>query len=260
MNLSLLSRPRTPLWPTPPKRAGTHRNAMPAAVLAAIAIEGALVALALSVRVPAAPPTPPAPVMQMRFVEKVTPPPPPKPVVRKIVQQASEAPSPQPAAAPVPAPPRRAKPRHTTAPHRAVRPAPTPMPVPAPAPAAIEPVPPPAAAPPAVPTAPADPAPAQVHGPSKGGAPAAADIAVVCPVQAKPEMPARAVADGIAGKVTARATILGGKVARVDIIRSTPPGVFDASVRRAMSSYRCEVEGDAPVVVEQSFDFAETDE
>ena len=103
---------------------------------------------------------------------------------------------------------------------------------------------------------------------SPGTAPAApsaaapsepADMAIVCPVQAKPEMPARAVAEGIVGSVTARATIRGGKITHVDIVRSTPPGVFDASVRRAVSRYQCKVDGLDEVVVEQTFDFAETD-
>ncbi|WP_429447911.1 energy transducer TonB [Paraburkholderia sp. 40] len=78
-------------------------------------------------------------------------------------------------------------------------------------------------------------------------------------MQAKPEMPARALAEGISGEVTARATIKGGKVIRVDIVNSTRPGVFDASVRRAMAQYQCKVDGGDQVVVEQSFDFTQAD-
>ena len=88
---------------------------------------------------------------------------------------------------------------------------------------------------------------------------APADIAIVCPVQAKPEMPPRALAEGISGEVASRATVRGGKVVHVDIVKSTPLGVFDASVRRAMSQYQCKVAGGDQVVVEQSFDFAQTD-
>jgi len=39
------------------------------------------------------------------------------------------------------------------------------------------------------------------------------------------------------------------------VVKSTPPGVSDASVRRAMAQYQCKIDGGAQVIVEQSFDF-----
>ncbi|MBV8626970.1 MAG: hypothetical protein JO371_03745, partial [Paraburkholderia sp.] len=66
-------------------------------------------------------------------------------------------------------------------------------------------------------------------------------------------------AEGIFGTVTARATVKGGKVVHVDIVSSTPPGLFDGAVRRAMAQYQCKVDGGDQVIVEQSFDFTQTD-
>jgi periplasmic protein TonB len=59
--------------------------------------------------------------------------------------------------------------------------------------------------------------------------------------------------------VTARATVRGGKIVSVDIVSAKPPGVFDAAVRRAIEQYRCKVDGADEVIVEQTFDFSETD-
>ncbi|WNC95189.1 energy transducer TonB (plasmid) [Paraburkholderia sp. FT54] len=217
---------------------------MTIAILAAFAIEGMLIAAMMSVHMPAPKPAHVSPVMQMRIVKAVTPPPPPPPppVIRKVVKQQSDLPVPKPVARPA-APVQR---------HAA-----TPTAAPAPV------VPTPVATQEAPSTAHAAPA---ASGPSTAGssntsaaAAAPADIAIVCPVQAKPDMPPRALAEGISGEVTARATIEGGRVARVDIVKSTPPGVFDGSVRRAMAQYQCKVDGGGQVVVEQSFDFTQTD-
>jgi protein TonB len=239
MKISISGTPPGALWPNEESNSSTGR-AMAIAILAAVAIEGALIAGVMSVRVPATP-MPVMPVMQMRLVQTVTPtpPPPPPPVIKKIVKQQSETPVPKPIARPA-------------APARAhVAPTPTQE---APSPVQAAP-----SAPTAAPAA-ATPAPAATPGPTAAGPAEPADIAIVCPVQAKPELPARALAEGIVGAVTARATIQGGKVVRVDIVDSTPRSVFDASVRRAMAQYRCKVDGDGPVVVEQSFDFTQTDE
>jgi periplasmic protein TonB len=186
-----------------------------------------------------------APVMQMRLVEAVTPPPPPPPppVVKKIVRRQSELPAPKPIARPV-APAQ----RHVATP--AVVPVPA---VPAPVAAQVAP-----SGPQVAPSVPGPAAPV-ASGNTTATPAAPADIAIVCPVQARPEMPARAIAEGIAGAVTARATIKGGKVISVDIVKSTPPGIFDASVRRAMAQYQCKLDGGDEVVVEQSFDFSQTD-
>lgn len=245
MNKSISAKPRGALWPTEASRLRSG-NAMTIAIVAALAIEGALIASVISMRVPAPVQAHAAPVMQMRLVEAVTPPPPPPPpppVVKKIVRRQSELPAPKPVARPV-APAQ----RHVATP--AVVPVPA-----APAPVAAQ------VAPSGPQVAPGMPGPAApvASGNTTAGPAAPADIAIVCPVQAKPDMPARAIAEGIAGAVTARATIKGGKVVSVDIVKSTPPGIFDASVRRAMAQYQCKLDGGDQVVVEQSFDFAQTD-
>ena len=244
MNESISAKSRGALWPTEASRPRSG-NAMTIAIVAALAIEGALIASVISMRVPAPMQAHAAPVMQMRLVQAVTPPPPPPPppVVKKIVRRQSELPAPKPIARPV-APAQ----RHVATP--AVVPVPA-----APAPVAAQ------VAPSGPQVAPSVPGPAApVASGNTTATPAApADIAIVCPVQARPEMPARAIAEGIAGAVTARATIKGGKVISVDIVKSTPPGIFDASVRRAMAQYQCKLDGGDQVVVEQSFDFSQTD-
>ncbi len=244
MNESISAKSHGALWPTEASRPRSG-NAMTIAIVAALAIEGALIASVISMRVPAPMQAHAAPVMQMRLVQAVTPPPPPPPppVVKKIVRRQSELPAPKPIARPV-APAQ----RHVATP--AVVPVPA-----APAPVAAQ------VAPSGPQVAPSVPGPAApVASGNTTATPAApADIAIVCPVQVRPEMPARAIAEGIAGAVTARATIKGGKVISVDIVKSTPPGIFDASVRRAMAQYQCKLDGGDQVVVEQSFDFSQTD-
>jgi periplasmic protein TonB len=242
MNVSTSSRLRGPLWPTEEVRPGP-RNATAIAIVAAVAIEGALVAAVMSTHAPTAPAKPPMPIMQIRIVKAEPPPPaPPPPIIKKVVKQQSEVPT------------HRTITRPAAPPKRHVAPTPAPVSVPTqPAPSEVQTVPnPPAPAPVAA-------APATVPAPKTATAAEPADIAIVCPVQVKPDMPARALAEGIVGAVTARATIQGGKVVRVDVVKSEPPGVFDASVRRAMAQYQCKVEGDDRVVVEQSFDFTQSD-
>ncbi|MFM0080051.1 energy transducer TonB [Paraburkholderia sediminicola] len=243
MNMSISSKPRGALWPTMVSQPGSG-NAMTIAILAALAIEGMLIAGVMSVRVSAPKPAHAPPVMQIRVVKAVTPPPlpPPPPVIKKVVKQQSDLPVPKPVARPA-APVQ----RHAATPTAAPAPvAPTPVATPD--------------APSMAHAMPAAPGPSTAgSGNTTAAAAAPADIAIVCPVQAKPDMPPRALAEGISGEVTARATIEGGKVARVDIVKSTPPGVFDGSVRRAMAQYQCKVDGGGQVVVEQSFDFTQTD-
>jgi protein TonB len=159
---------------------------------------------------------------------KPPPPPPPPPVVKKIVKHLA------PRTPPKPAPPR-------------VAPPPVPPAVPhVDSPAVVSAPPAPVAAPPA---------PVQSQEPPAHGSSAPADIAIECPVQTRPELPAKALAEGIVGRVTAHATIRGGRVVKVDIVESTPAGVFDSSVRRAMLQYQCHTNGDDAVEVEQTFDF-----
>src|ERR1700732_5021297 len=101
MNKSISAKPRGALWPTEASRPRSG-NAMTIAIVAALAIEGALIASVISMRVPAPMQAHAAPVMQMRLVQAVTPPPPPPPpVVKKIVRRQSELPAPKPIARPV---------------------------------------------------------------------------------------------------------------------------------------------------------------
>lgn len=80
-------------------------------------------------------------------------------------------------------------------------------------------------------------------------------IAVACPRMVQPQMPARAANEGISGGVTARATIRNGKVVAVDILKSTPRGVFDGAVRTAMLQYQCQSTGAHDVQAVQEFTF-----
>ena len=107
--------------------------------------------------------------------------------------------------------------------------------IPPPAPVTIAPTPPVAAAP-------APPRPATMS------------IGVACTRQVQPSMPVKAIREGITGTVKARATIKGGKVIAVEILHSSPRGVFDAAVRTAMMQYGCQ-SGDEEIKAEQTFDF-----
>lgn len=138
------------------------------------------------------------------------PPPPPKKIVEPPKQQAPkvQAPPPKPFVPPpeIAAPP-------------AAAPAIASTPTPPPAPVEIAPPPPPAPA------------------PAPPSAPAKADLGVACPTQAKPEIPAKALQDGVSGVVKAQATIQGGVVSDVQILSG--PRVFHAAVRTALKQYKC---------------------
>ncbi len=88
--------------------------------------------------------------------------------------------------------------------------------------------------------------------------PAAVAMGLACATQVPPSMPAKATRDGINGTVKARATIKGGKVIAVEILSSSPRGVFDAAVRNAMAQYRCQA-GDEEISAEQTFEFKLTE-
>jgi protein TonB len=90
--------------------------------------------------------------------------------------------------------------------------------------------------------------------PSAAG-PQTMQIGLVCPLQVKPMMPAKALRDGVEGSVTARITVRAGKVIQVDITSSEPRGMFDAAVRKAVAQYRCESPADVEVVATQVFEF-----
>ena len=84
--------------------------------------------------------------------------------------------------------------------------------------------------------------------------PAVMSIGVACATQVQPSMPVKASREGITGSVTARATIKGGKVVAVEILKSFPRGVFEAAVRTAMMQYGCQ-SGDEEIKADQIFDF-----
>jgi periplasmic protein TonB len=122
-------------------------------------------------------------------------------------------------------------------------------PPPAPTITAVTPTPPPAPvviapAPPPVVAAPAPPPPR----------PATMSIGVACATQVQPQMPVKALRDGLTGSVRARATIKGGKIVAVEILSSSPRGVFDAAVRTAMMQYGCQTT-EEEIKAEQVFDF-----
>jgi protein TonB len=86
-------------------------------------------------------------------------------------------------------------------------------------------------------------------------APRSMSIGVVCPGMVRPEMPARALKDGVSGSVRARITIKAGKVVNVEIVSAKPRGYFEAAVRAAVYQYSCSTQGDQEVVAEQPFEF-----
>lgn len=168
--------------------------------------------------------------LEARLIEAVKPPPPPPPPAQEIKPVVKVKAPPPPFVPPpevrVEAPP----------------PAPTIAAVthePPPAPVEFKPDPPPAPPPPA-------PVPA---------APDVVAIGVACPTMVNPVAPRRAQQEGIAGMVKARATIRDGKVVNVQILASTPRGLFDAAVRDAMAQYGCKTSGAGEVVAVQTFEF-----
>lgn len=167
--------------------------------------------------------------IETKVIEEVKKPPPPPPEIVLPPPPKMQAPPPPFIPPPeiqiaVPPPP---------APTIAVAPTPPP-----PAPVVIAPAPPPAPVP-APPAPPARPV----------------TIGVACPTQVQPKMPTRAIREGIGGSVTAQATIKNGKVTAVEILNSTPRGVFDSAVRAAMMQYGCPSVGGDEVKAVQSFDF-----
>ena len=85
--------------------------------------------------------------------------------------------------------------------------------------------------------------------------PAVVSVRAACARIVPPQMPAKAERDGISGSVRARLTIKGGKVVQVEILSSTPRGVFDDAVRKAVLQYGCQDNGDREVVAVQPFEF-----
>jgi hypothetical protein len=81
-------------------------------------------------------------------------------------------------------------------------------------------------------------------------------VALVCPQRVLPMMPRAALENGISGKVAVRMRIDADGVKEVFIL--SPPSIFDESVIRAASQYKCHsTEGE--VFAFQDFDFKFTD-
>ena len=156
----------------------------------------------------------------------VTPPPPPLPPVKQIKPPEVKAPK-----VDAPRPPPFVPPPEVT-PQQTATPAITS--VATPAPAVIGP------APQAETQAPAAPRPAR------------SEMGVACPTQVAPEMPRRAIQDGIFGVVRAQALIRDGAVREVTILSG--PRIFHAAVKAAMLQYKCTADsGEASATQEFNF-------
>ena len=154
------------------------------------------------------------------------PPPPPPPPVNQIKPPEVKAPKVDAPRPPPFVPPPEVAPQPTAAPAIAS--------VATPAPAVIAP------APQAETQAPAAPRPAR------------SEIGVACPTQVAPEMPRRAIQDGVFGVVRAQALIRDGAVREVTILSG--PRVFHAAVKAAMLQYKCTADS-GEVSATQEFNF-----
>ena len=177
--------------------------------------------------VPPPPPPPPPPPKEIKPPEPKAPKveaPPPPPFVPPVEVQTPVAPAPVIVATPhpLPAPPVIAAPPPVAAPPNAVGPGPIAVPVPAP------------------------PAPAVAK------AAARPEMALACPTQVAPEMPRKALQDGVHGVVRAQALIKDGVVKEVTILSG--PRVFHAAVRSAMLQYKCAHDANE-VLATQEFNF-----
>lgn len=157
--------------------------------------------------------------------EVIIPPPPPPPPPPKVVQQV--------AAPKVDAPPPPFVPPPDITPP-AVSQAPAIVSAPTPPPAA------PVIAPPAPVAAP------------KSNTSRSTDLRIACPTQVPPEMPRKALQDGIEGVVKAQALVRNGAVQEVTILSG--PRVFHNAVKAAMMQYRCASDA-AEVIATQEFVF-----
>ncbi len=154
--------------------------------------------------------------------EVIIPPPPPPPP--KKVETPKEMPK-------VDAPPPPYVPPAEITPQVSTAPSIVSVATPPPAPAVIAPPPPP------VPT-----------GPRR------AAIGLACPTQVPPEMPRKALQDGIFGTVVAQIRIKGGVIQGIEILSG--PRVYHAAVRAAMNQYKCVSDG-SEIVATQEFVFKE---
>ena len=166
-----------------------------------------------------------------------------KPIQAVVVTEVSIVPPPP---APKPPRPKKSEAQPQTAPKPFIPPPEVALPAPA-APAVVAAAEPPKAAPaivpappapavvaesPPAPRAPPAPAPAAPSAP-----PRSASIGSICPTQVQPEMPRRAIREGISGTVVARVRIANGVVQDVSIISG--PRVFHEPVMAAIRQYKC---------------------
>lgn len=93
---------------------------------------------------------------------------------------------------------------------------------------------------------PAPPAPPAPKGPVKVA------MGIACPTQVAPEMPRKALQDGIEGVVKAQALIVDGSVKEVTILSG--PRVFHSAVRSAMMQYKC-TQNSGEILATQEFNF-----
>ncbi len=159
--------------------------------------------------------------------EVIIPPPPPPPPPKKI-EAPKEAPKPDAPPPPYVPPPDVAPAATSTAPSIVATTTPPPAPV------VIAPPPPPPPPPPVV------------AGPKR------TSMGLACPTQVPPEMPRKALKDGIEGVVKAQAHIKGGVVTEVTILSG--PRVFHEAVREAMMQYKCTQDA-GEVIAVQEFSF-----
>lgn len=158
--------------------------------------------------------------------EVIIPPPPPPPPIKEIKPPEVKAPKVVAPAPPPFVPPPEVAPQQTAAP--AIASVATPSPVPA----VIAP-------------------PPQVEAPA-AAKPARSEIGVACPTQVAPEMPKRAIQDGIFGVVRAQALIREGAVREVTILSG--PRIFHAAVKAAMMQYKC-TNDSGDITATQEFNF-----
>lgn len=77
-------------------------------------------------------------------------------------------------------------------------------------------------------------------------------IGLACPTQVAPEMPRKALQEGIEGVVKAQIHIKGGSI--VDVTILSGPRVFHTAVKTAMMQYTCVTDG-GEVIATQEFNF-----
>ena len=80
-------------------------------------------------------------------------------------------------------------------------------------------------------------------------------MALVCPKQVKPEIPQKAINDGVEGTVRAEVRVRDGKIVEVKILSGPRP--LHAAVRAAVARYECTSSGntDADIIATQDFNF-----